>query len=131
MIALDTNVLVRIVTRDDPDQVRAALEIMASSRLSVTPTVLLELEWVLRFSYEAQRETIGEVLQKLLGLRHLEITRRGDVMRACEWYLAGMDFADALHLALSGEASSFATFDRKLATRAAKVEALPQVQLLV
>ena len=130
MIALDTNVLVRIVTRDDPDQVRAALQVMASSRLLATPTVLLELEWVLRFSYDVEREMIGEVFQKLLGLRNLEIARRSDVMRACEWYLAGMDFADALHLALSSEASSFATFDRKLAKRAAKAEALPQVQLL-
>jgi predicted nucleic-acid-binding protein len=52
MIALDTNVIVRVVTRDDPQQVPAALAVMQSGDLWVSKTVLLETEWVLRYSYK-------------------------------------------------------------------------------
>ena len=51
MIALDTNILVRVLTRDDPAQADLAAELMKSSDLFICKTVLLELEWVLRFAY--------------------------------------------------------------------------------
>jgi len=130
LIALDTNVLVRVVTRDDPDQVAAALKLMESSRLFVTKTVLLELEWVLRYSYDLDRKTIGEALFRLLGLRDLEIEDRESVIRAHAWYVAGMDFADALHLAASSSAARLATFDRRFAKKAKELYAQPSVDLL-
>jgi predicted nucleic-acid-binding protein len=43
------------------------------------------------------------------------------VAQALDWYAAGMDFADALHLASSQTADQFVTFDRKLAAKAAKL----------
>ncbi len=130
MIALDTNVLVRVVTRDDEEQLAAALAIMDSPSLYVAKTVLLELEWVLRYSYDLDRPTIAETLLKLLGLRRLRVEDRKAVVRAREGYAAGMDFADALHLASSGSATSFATFDRKLARKARETGTRPSVEWL-
>lgn len=129
-IGLDTNVLVRVVTGDDPDQVAMALAAMRDARLAVSKTVLLELEWVLRYSYDFDRETIGDTLRRLLGLRNLEIEDREAVLRAHGWYLAGMDFADALHLASSASAARFMTFDRKFAKAAAAIRAAPPIDLL-
>lgn len=48
MIAVDTNVLVRIVTRDDKGQARRAVRALRGKQLFVAKTVLLETEWVLR-----------------------------------------------------------------------------------
>ena len=130
MISLDTNVLVRIVTRDDPDQLESALTIMKSSQLFVTKTVLLEFEWVLRYCYDLNRNSIANALLKLLGLEQLEIEDRKSVTRAYSWYKKGMDFADALHLASSASASAFATFDRKLASRSQAENSIPKVRLI-
>jgi predicted nucleic-acid-binding protein len=130
VIALDTNVLARVVTRDDPEQVEKAVEVMRSGPLWVSKTVLLELEWVLRYSYELSREVIDEVLLKLLGLDGLAVEDRDAVSTARAWYRNGMDFADALHLASSREARSFATFDRKLAANSRRFGGTPEVLLL-
>ena len=130
MIAVDTNVLVRIITRDDPDQARAAIEVFESGPIWVAKTVVLELEWVLRYSYGLDRSKIHEVLTRLLGLRSLTIEDRGSVVRARDRYEQGMDFADALHLASSTDADSFATFDRKLAKATGRLDDTVRVELL-
>jgi predicted nucleic-acid-binding protein len=132
MIALDTSVLVRVVTADDPGQLEAALAVMRSNALWVCKTVLLETEWVLRFTYELSRSEILLALRGLLGYRTLQVEDRGSVLLALSLYAKGMDFADVLHLASSGTADRFATFDRPLA-KAAKAgggEGIPPVELL-
>jgi predicted nucleic-acid-binding protein len=118
MIALDTNVLVRVVTADDPEQLEAALVVMRSEALWICKTVLLETEWVLRFTYKLRREAVLAAFRKLLGLPTLQVEQRGSVLQALSLYEKGMDFADALHLTSSGEAERFATFDRELAESA-------------
>ena len=132
MIALDTNVLVRVVTADDPEQLEIALRVFRSSPLWISKTVLLETEWVLRYSYELAPAAILEALRRLLGFRNLQVEDRGAVLQALSLFEAGVDFADALHLASSCEAERFVTFDRTLAQRAGKAqpEGLPQVELL-
>ncbi len=127
MIALDTNVLVRIVVNDDPAQTRRAREMLAGQRGHVSVTVLLETEWVLRGAYDLQRATILVVLQRLLGVRDVDVEDRARVERAVGWYAMGLDFADALHLAGASVIGAFATFDRKLARRAAKLVGAPPV----
>ena len=52
MIAVDTNVLVRLLTGDDPAQTQRAVELFAQESILIPKTVLLETEWVLRYSYE-------------------------------------------------------------------------------
>ena len=132
MIALDTNVLVRVVTADDPEQLAIALKVFGSGQLWIPKTVLLETEWVLRFSYELAPDVILNVLRRLLGFRNLQVEDRGAVLRALSLLETGVDFADALHLASSADAERFATFDRTLAQRSAKAghEGLPPVDLL-
>jgi predicted nucleic-acid-binding protein len=130
VIALDTSVVVRVVTGDDPRQLASALEVMQADRLWAGKTVLLETEWVLRYSYGLDRGTIAATFEKLLGYPRLQVEDRAAVLRACAHYAAGMDFADALHLASSPEAERFATFDRPMAKAATRLQARPEVLLL-
>jgi len=130
VIALDTNVIVRIVTADDPGQLRAATAVFETEDLWVCKTVLLETEWVLRYTYELSRSAIREIFRKLLGYPRLQVEDRSAVLWALNLYDQGVDFADALHLASSGDADRFATFDRPLAKRTRDLEGGPSVILL-
>ncbi len=130
MIALDTNVLVRVITRDDPKQAEVAAAMMRGGDLWLPKTVLLELVWVLAYTYQLERPRIVLALSKLLGLPHLRVEDALGVARAVRWYEQGMDFADALHLASSPGAAELVTFDRKLAAGAHTAHAVPPVRLL-
>jgi predicted nucleic-acid-binding protein len=79
---------------------------------------VLETEWVLRGIYRFERRAILDGITRLLGLPGVEIEDRPAVARALDWYRHGLDFADALHLASSGTATAFATFDRALRRKA-------------
>ncbi len=127
MIALDTNVLVRIVVDDDPAQTRKARALLAREPGFIAMTVLLETEWVLRGVYELTPARIHGIFQRLLEVRGIEVEERVRVERAIGWYERGLDFSDALHLAATSAAGSFATFDRKLARRASKIAGAPVV----
>lgn len=122
MIAVDTNVIVRIVTHDDPEQARRAVALFERERIFITKTVLLEVEWVLRFSYRLPRAVIVSTLRKVVGLGTVEVEDPNEVSMALDWHEQGLDFADALHLAGSGKARRFATFDQKMANRAGTLQ---------
>ncbi|MEI8257717.1 MAG: type II toxin-antitoxin system VapC family toxin [Deltaproteobacteria bacterium] len=127
MIAIDTNVLVRVLTNDDPEQARRAVKRMRSATVWISRTVLLETEWVLRYTYKLGTFAIGKAFTTLLGVASVEIEDRVAVQRALAWHASGMDFADALHLAKSDAASEFVSFDRNLARAAKKAGATPKV----
>jgi predicted nucleic-acid-binding protein len=134
MKALDTNVLARFFV-DDPDDEQAAKQrpsaIAALSERSFVPvTVLLELEWVLRGFYEVPEAQVSAVFRALAGIEHVTMEDRDAVLLAFEWTEAGMDFADALHVARSARASGFATFDQKLVKHAQRLGVEPAVTLL-
>ena len=130
MIALDTSVVVRVLTRDDPRQAEVATRVMTSERLWLCKTVILETEWVLRHLYHLNREAIDSGFRRLLGFRRLEVEDRAAVGRALAWYAKGMDFADALHLASSRAALQLVTFDRDMALTARGLADCPPVELL-
>lgn len=130
MIALDTNVIVRLVTADDPGQTATARAVFEAGDLWICKTVLLETEWVLRYSYKLSPETIRKAFRSLLGYPQLQVEDRGAVLRGLHFYEVGLDFADALHLASSGEADRFATFDRPFSESARSLEGGPTVVLL-
>ena len=115
MIAVDTNVLVRFLVRDDAAQAASAAGLIQENEVWVSKTVLLETEWVLRSLYGFAPGTLGEALRALAGLQTVRLEDELAVAKALEWFQAGVDFADALHLASVGNAGRFATFDRKLA----------------
>ena len=135
MRALDTNVLARFFV-DDADDAQAVKQRPAaiaalSERSFVSVTVLLELEWVLRGFYELPTRDIAGVLRALASIRHITLEDRDAVLMAVEAFDKGIDFADALHVARSSRASEFATFDRRLARRAAALALAPPVTLLL
>ncbi|MGH8676015.1 MAG: type II toxin-antitoxin system VapC family toxin [Burkholderiales bacterium] len=123
MIALDTNVVVRLLVDDDPAQTRRARKLLETRTALVLPTVLLETEWVLRGAYDLARPAITGSIRKLLGLPNVTLGDAQAIGAALEWFEAGLDFADALHLALAGEAEEFVTFDARLAKRACRITA--------
>lgn len=127
MLAVDTNVIVRIVTNDDPEQARRAVALFERERIFIAKTVLLEVEWVLRFSYQLPREVIAPTLRKVIGLPPVAVEDPDEVFIALDGYEQGLDFADALHLASSGSADGFATFDQKRVKRAGTLQAIEMI----
>lgn len=124
MLAVDTNVVVRLVTNDNPAQAKRAAAAFASDDIFVAKSVLLETEWVLRFSYRLDRESILRGLRGILGLPNLTAEDGLRVAQALIWYEAGLDFADALHLASSSEAQRFGTLDNALVKRARRLSSI-------
>jgi predicted nucleic-acid-binding protein len=113
MLAADTNVLVRFLTRDDPVQSPRSRRLLDENDVWVPVTVVLEAEWVLRSVYRYRPDEFCDGINALAGLPRLEIQHRRDVDRALASHREGVDFADALHLSLAGGCSEFATFDRR------------------
>ena len=134
MRALDTNVLARFFVddADDPEAARqrpAALSAL-SERAFVSVTVLLEFEWVLRGFYALTAKECSRVLRALASIPNVTLEDRDAVLIALDGFDRGLDFADALHVARSTRASTFATFDRRLAKRAQGIALMPAVELL-
>jgi predicted nucleic-acid-binding protein len=127
MISLDTNVVVRVLVNDDHAQASRAMKRLRSDNAWVSRTVLLETEWVLRHAYRLDAAKIRKAFETLLGVASIDVEDRTEVLRALEWHAQGMDFADALHLAASGAARIFVTFDRELTKAAKRAGARPPV----
>ena len=128
MIAVDTNLLVRILTNDAPNQARRAVKILKSDDIYIPKTVLLETEWVLRHAYEIGRSAIAVGFQKLLGLPNVSVEDPDSIYQAISWYENKFDFADALHLASSRRCESFATFDSSLIKKAQQLSSMEMIK---
>ena len=98
MIAVDTNLLVRLLTKDDVSQAKRAAKIMESDDIFIPKTVMLEMEWVLRHAYGIGKEGILGGFQKMMGLPNVQVEDQQTVFLAISWYESGLGFADALHL---------------------------------
>lgn len=118
MRAVDTNILVRFLTADDPKQARTARRVMEAGDVFIGVTVILETEWVLRAGYGFTPNVIATGLRGIGGLPGITIEEPAEVAQALDWMVEGIDFADALHLTRSNHCNAFLTFDKKLATRA-------------
>lgn len=128
MIALDTNILARLVINDDPLQAKqAAALIDGGSALFVSVTVMLELEWVLRGAYQLERAAILKTFEYLVSIRTISFERPSCLEQALHYYALGFDFADALHHAAIAHCDGFATFDKKLVKLAARAKLIPKV----
>ena len=130
-VALDTNLLVRLLTNDDPEQARCVADLIdASSACFVPITVVLELEWVLRGAYQLSRESIIRAFRGLIAIRHLQLEQEQQVLQALVAYGQGLDFADALHLLRSEGCAALVSFDRAFAAKAGELALTPAVQQL-
>jgi predicted nucleic-acid-binding protein len=101
MKAIDTNVLVRFFTLDDPVQSPRAEAILASFSVSepvwVGLAVVLELVWVLDDSYGMKRDEISQILHLLLTRQEIIVERVEVVRQALYLYRHGnVDFADCM-----------------------------------
>lgn len=123
MLAVDTNVVVRFLANDDVEQSRVARRLIDENEIRLLETVVLETEWVLRSLYSCSPQRIHQGLSAFIGLRSITLEHPQRVAQALAWFIQGMDFADALHLAALTGCSAFATFDRKLAAVARKAKA--------
>lgn len=121
MPALDTNILVRYVVRDDEAQLGAARRLIRNcvsqgQTLFVPVTVALELEWVLRSNFEFSKgEAIG-VLSNLFSAAELTFESERALEVALHLYReSSADFADCVHIALAAQARELPlwTFDRR------------------
>ncbi len=128
MIAVDTNLLVRILSNDDPIQARRAVKILKSDDIFIPKTVLLETEWVLRHAYEIGRSNIIIGFKKLLGLPNVSVEDPDSIYQAISWYENKFDFADALHLASSRRCLSFATFDSSFIKKAQQFSSMDMIK---
>ena len=124
--SLDTNVLVRLIVRDDDDQAEIAAKLLGryvrrSESLWIPATVILELEWVLRCRYKFAKAEVIKAVASLLMTVELVFESEGAVEQALVNYEDGnADFGDYLHLALAQDANAlpFWTFDAKAAKAA-------------
>lgn len=128
MSAVDTNVVVRLIVKDDSEQ-RAAARALLRDGIFVSHAVLMEAEWVLRSVYGFDRQTIGEALSDLLALAGVDTADTELLRWALDRYRAGADWADMLHLIDARGKGAFVTFDRDLA-RSAGPDAPTAVRLL-
>jgi len=118
MIAVDTNIIVRLLTRDDEQQYLKSIELFRNQDIFIPDSVIVEVEWVLRFTYLFSREDICNALRSLFGLPNVQLTNASSIAQSLQWHEGGLDFADALHLAQSQNCSKLYTFDQKFIRRA-------------
>lgn len=126
MHAADTNVLVRLITRDDEAQLHSAEEFIAPGAW-VSHIVLVETMWVLDAVYELDRKQIATATEMLLNHRSLAVQGADVVAAALLTFRrhAGVGFSDCLALEVARRAGHLpvGTFDRQFAR-------LPDVQRL-
>jgi predicted nucleic-acid-binding protein len=121
MIGLDTNVLVRYIVQDDPEQSGQASAFIEKNCTKENPgvvnlIVLVELVWVLKIAYKYDKKIIENVLQQLLITTELHVQENNSVWRALHEYKKGKaDFADYLVGVINREHNGdmTVTFDRK------------------
>jgi len=111
VIAADTNVIIRLLTDDEPRQTEQSRRLFETETIFLPKTVLLEAEWVLRRLYRLDPLPVTKALDGLVSLPNVRCEDEAAVRQALDWKREGMDFADALHLASSRTTSRFATFD--------------------
>jgi predicted nucleic acid-binding protein len=118
VLAVDTNVIVRYLTRDDPEQSPRAEALINQQTVFVSATVLLETEWVLRDAYGYEPAALLRALRLFAGLPQVTFENPMRIAQALDWTEAGLDFADALHLAGAESCEALITFDKDFARAA-------------
>jgi predicted nucleic-acid-binding protein len=125
MPAVDTNVLVRLLTADDPDQTARAEALVARGPVWVSTVVLVEAVWVLSAVYGWRKAHLLAMLRTLTDSRDFTVQEPSVVAAAIASYReCTADFADclALELARAADQLPFATFDTQAAKLPGAVE---------
>ena len=118
MRTLDTNVVVRLLIGDDPQQTpiaeQAFLTAIASGGVYLPDVVLAEVAWVLR-GYDLERATRYQLLERLVRTRGVVVDDIDAVIDALEQFRLGGDLADQLILARATNTGALPvlSFDRR------------------
>ena len=121
MRTLDTNVVVRLLIGDDPQQTpiaeQAFLSAIATGGVYLPDVVLAEVAWVLR-GYDLERATRYQLLERLVRTRGVVVDDIDAVIDALEQFSLGGDLADQLILARASSAAALPvlSFDRRFAS---------------
>lgn len=114
-VAVDTNVLIRAVMRDDPAQASIAAKVLIKAELiAVALPCLCEFVWVLRRVYDLQPSDVATAIRALLAAANVEVNRPA-VEAGLSMLEAGGDFADGV-IAYEGSwlgGETFVSFDKK------------------
>ena len=120
VLAVDTNIVVRLIVNDDEQQVAAIRKAMETNDFMVPLSVILETEWVLRSRYRYGRDRILTALQAIIALEGIEVEKRQDIEWALARYRYGADLGDMLHLVAAGPVDGFLTLDADMKKRAGR-----------
>ncbi len=125
MLAIDTNMVVRYLTQDHPEQSPRARDLIINNSVWLSSTVLLETAWVLHSAYGLTKLDVLDALEAFSGLPQVQFQDPDQVAKALAWGRQGMDIADAMHLAAAQSTESFVTFDQRLLAVAERAGAGP------
>lgn len=120
MIGLDTNIVVRYLVQDDPEQSTAASELIDELTETapgfISLVTVVELYWVLRRAYKVSAGRCNELVEGLLDAREIRVDQ-DPVVRAALGDAPDVDFADAVIAALGRAAGCdrTVTFDKRAA----------------
>jgi len=118
MAAIDTNVLVRLITHDDPAQYATALDFLRKNRpVLVTQLSVLELVWVLMSRYGLSKDKVHQVVHAMLEMAELKVQEPSILEAALRtWQGSKADFADCfiLETVKMASATPLGTFDAAL-----------------
>ena len=120
MTTVDTNVLIHLLTGDDPAQQAEARSLFETEQIWIARTVLLETAWVLRSLYGFEERAISSALTRLLGLPKVQVEESRAIASALALAANGLEFADALHLTSRPEGAAFVSFDKSFVRRAVR-----------
>lgn len=122
MVAVDTNIIVRLITGDDSKQLLKATRLVESEGIWVGKTVTLETAWVLKHIYDASLNTIVDSLRELSETEGVYFESEERLEAALNLAENGVEIADAMHLAFSKDSSStFHTFDKLFQRKASQM----------
>lgn len=118
-IGLDTNLLVRYITNDDPEQVEKVQKLFDScpptAMFIVNNVVLAELDWVLTHVYNFSQEEFLLIVDQLFQTSNISFEQPALIKKACSLYANGKaDFSDCLIGVLNEEngCKTTYTFDK-------------------
>lgn len=129
LIAIDTNIILRFLTRQPKAQFEAARELFRKGGLFISTPVVMEVYFTLTGSVLGFSDDHAlQALDAVLGLPGVEVQHADEVFAAIAYARQGLPFKDACVLAFSAEAKRLLSFDKAFAKRAAKLKLQPVVQ---
>jgi len=123
MIGLDTNILLRLVLKDDAKQYARVLDLFTKKPTAGHPgfinlVVLMEFAWTLRRTFKQSNESIAAAVERLLGVENI-VVERSEIVAKALWLSLDkrIDLPDALISCLNEAegCSKTVTFDEDFA----------------